>query len=354
MKIFKKISVYLTFSAILLLFVFGCKTPNTKDQVLPEILPKLKFLVISPNQDGIQDEEVIDITLKTSNYISYWEMQILNEKKELIKKKTSGGNIEELKKQLFLKKENVDFPKQITWDGKDINGQLQPDGKYFIKFIVLDNNKAVFDTEKIKLDYLYIDNGLPSAKYSIDNKIFSPNGDGNKDELKIKLSIKLDPMEIKYDELKGKDWNIDIMNNQEEVVKRIVYNDSAGVEKELIWNGTDNAGNKLKDGTYSLRINTKNKAGNYWKSEKETVVIDTQSNPISVSVSEGSFSPNSDGIKDTIKFTITAKNKEKIDSWKLSILSMTNSAEAFSFSGKTTLPDSLIWDGKDKKIRNFG
>jgi hypothetical protein len=191
---------------LVILFASSCK----KDLTLPDVALNQNYSVISPNRDGIQDKMTIKVKLTTKNYIRYWEMRIVDDDLQPLYVKKSLGDLENLKKKYFLKKENVFIPEQIVWDGKNSSNKVVPDGKYYIQFIVMDNNKNIIDTKTMGLRVIYVDTVKPSAECLVENTIFSPNGDGNKDSAMFSLTIAHDALEEKYPELQEKQWHFDI------------------------------------------------------------------------------------------------------------------------------------------------
>ena len=329
--------------SLILMILISCATVQ---EIPPEVKYQQNYLVISPNQDGIQEELILKSNFKTSNFISYWEMQILNDKKEIVYRNNSGEKLEDLQKKLFLKKENVVLPDEYKWDGKDSNGKLQPDGKYYVKFIVMDNKKTIIDTETVKLGVVYIDTKAPLTSVKESSKIFSPNGDGNKDQLDISLDIEPDSLETTYDELKGLDWYIDILNNQGITISQIKYNDTNGYKKSFIWDGKDNKGSLVNDGLYSLKVYATDKGGNYFEESITNIKVDTKVDPVELTVLDGIFSPNGDKNKDTIAFALQLQDKSNIDSWIFTIYNKTKKSVK-STNGTKNIPNSLIWDGKN-------
>ncbi len=339
---YKVIKNLLKLSSLLMILI-SCATIQ---EVPPDVKYQQNYLVISPNKDGIQEELVLKANFKTVNFIKYWEMQILNDKKEIIYKKNSGDKLEDLQKKLFLKKENIELPNEYTWNGKGSNGKTMPDGKYYIKFIVMDNKKNVENTETEKLGVVYIDTKAPIADVNIDNKIFSPNGDGNKDQINIALSITPDNLEQTYNELKGTEWYIDILNNQEEAINQIKYNDTDGYKNGFIWDGKASKGALVNDGFYSLKIYATDKGGNYFEESISNIKVDTKVDPVEITVLDGVFSPNGDKSKDTIAFSLQLQDKTNIDNWIFTVLNKANKSVK-SIKGTKNIPDSLTWDGKN-------
>jgi hypothetical protein len=80
-------------------------------------------------------------------------------------------------------REKYKYPKDITWDGRDLNGNFAPDGEYVYSTEAWDGYGNEGKSPKGKV---IIDNTPPSTTVSADYLLFSPNNDGRKDQLNIK------------------------------------------------------------------------------------------------------------------------------------------------------------------------
>jgi len=67
-------------------------------------------------------------------------------------------------------------------------GNIVSDGEYSFKFYAMDDNKNI-NNEGTTSGKVIIDNDKPEITSSITNTVFSPNDDGNKDNLIIDIDI---------------------------------------------------------------------------------------------------------------------------------------------------------------------
>ncbi|MBR0155628.1 MAG: hypothetical protein IJM22_06095, partial [Treponema sp.] len=144
---------------------------------------------------------------------------------------------------VFSKKEQSRVPSSIVWNGKTPDKKTLKDGTYSATLTTESANGSV---AKAAVPQLVIDTVAPSADLSLENKIFSPDGDGRKDELLIHSK----------NCSKEKLWTVVISDNGGKAVKeykfnKYINNSSSSVIK---WDGTDEAGNKVSDGTYSVAV----------------------------------------------------------------------------------------------------
>ncbi|HQB61118.1 MAG TPA: hypothetical protein PK899_05610, partial [Spirochaetota bacterium] len=104
---------------IMILLISGCK-----EKIPPEMIFSQNALAISPNNDGVMDELIIQSSVKTDNILVFWSMEILDEKGSVVYVKTEGGDLEKKKKMLFFgKNDYVKLPESVLWDGRDNNSK---------------------------------------------------------------------------------------------------------------------------------------------------------------------------------------------------------------------------------------
>ena len=131
--------------------------------------------------------------------------------------------------------------------------EFEDGSNYKIRFI--DDSQLVYDTS----DELFtIDNTYPTIEiYTIDNPVFSPNGDGVLDEVTI---------DLKFSE--EVDWSIEISDESGVVYS---WTGLSTNPNSRTWDGTDNTGEKV----YTVKITATDEAGNQIVDESKTITLDT-------------------------------------------------------------------------------
>ncbi len=333
----KKLLVIFIIFPFILISCLSDKTP-------PEVNYIQHNAVISPNGDGVQDELIFDINIKDTADVKYWKLEIFNDKKEMVKIFTSGGTLEEAKQKLFFKKGNVEIPPQIRWDGKDNSGKLLPDGKYTFRFIAMDGEKNVTPDNMI-IGTVIIKTDKPEVKAKIDDKLFSPNNDNNKDILYIDIDIIKAKVDNKVLDKDFKQiWTVDIINEKGEVVRSYQYTEKG--QYKIGWDGKDNQGNKVPDGKYQVKIYSTDNGGNYWEKIITNITVDTKATPVKVNASAEYFSPNGDNVKDSITLSYEIPVSEGLLNWTMDILNSKGDVVK-SYNG-TGMPKPITWNGKDE------
>ena len=126
-----------------------------------------KTLFISPNNDGIQDELVIPLSISEKRYISEWNLIILDSEGNTVRtignkeKRPETITVKNFFQSLFAKKEGVAVPESVMWNGILDSGEVASDGKYFYYVTATDDNGNV---GKTSLYEITVDNTEPAVE----------------------------------------------------------------------------------------------------------------------------------------------------------------------------------------------
>ena len=187
---------------------------------------------ISPNNDGIKDTVEIPVKITDSRYIKGFsfiiEDQSGNEVKRIENKEKRPENVglANFFQRLFYVEKGVDIPEKIRWDGIGDNGEVVSDGFYRFYMEAWDDNGNKSVTPKYGL---VVDNTPPQVEIDdIDpeQRIFSPNNDGNKDVL-----------EVKQNGSSEDSWKAVIKSSDGRVYKN--YSWEKDPPEDFTWNGKD-------------------------------------------------------------------------------------------------------------------
>lgn len=96
-------------------------------------------------------------------------------------------------------------------------------------------------------------------------RFFSPNGDGNRDVNRISITLRV-----------ADDATVDVVNLDGDRVKRLADNRAMQPYRplRLIWNGTDDAGARVSDGKYRLRVALRDEGRS--ATVQKTTTVDTR------------------------------------------------------------------------------
>jgi flagellar hook assembly protein FlgD/outer membrane protein OmpA-like peptidoglycan-associated protein len=221
-------------------------------------------------------------------------------------------------------------PFSFTWNGRDNRTQLVDDGQYSISLrgTYRNGNQPTAQAGPIT-----VDTEFPQASVSVPYKLFSPDGDGN-----------LDTLQFSQDDASTEDrWVGRILDSDGSVVERYTWR---GTPEDFTWRGRDDAGNRVDDGTYRYVLESEDAAGNRSTFRVSNIRIDTRPTPVSVSISRRAFSPNADGVADTLEIQIEPEVTESIVSWQLNIVG-SDGAMHRRYSGGSNIPETVSFSGRE-------
>ncbi|MCL2793499.1 MAG: gliding motility-associated C-terminal domain-containing protein [Spirochaetaceae bacterium] len=282
------------------------------------------FDAFSPNNDGIQD--VITFFPRAERYVGIerYSFVIVNNNNEIVFRQDGAERI----------------PERIIWDGRITVGNMAGriiEDRYTarIDVLYLNGNNPIAVTEPFVLDITF-----PAIEIEIDYTLFSPDGDGNRDFVTIRM---INPS---YED----EWNIIITDSNNNVVRSL---SQRGRPDNYIWDGRDQSGNIVRNGIYRFTVQSQDAAGNRTVRTINSIEVDTRLTQAIVSVESEGFSPNNDNYMDTIRFFLLHTNEVPVESWSLRIISSAGrTVRTFagaSVSGSIiSIPETIIWDGKSE------
>lgn len=232
-------------------------------------------------------------------------------------------------KEVYRKEGDGSLPANFTWNGLASDGTRCADGKYvaFLETKAANGSEANAQTQPFAIDTV-----APKIDLKAAYTLFSPDGDSKKDTLPVEVVDCTDDS-----------WTATIVDGKNTVVRTMTWN---GKVPSFAWDATDDAGNKVADGSYKLVFNAEDAAGNKSKAEINNIVVDTRPANAFVTAELDAFSPNGDGNRDVQTFTIRPSLNEGIESWKFDIVSADGKiVRSWSNADSANLPATITWNG---------
>ncbi len=311
-----------------------------KDEEPPKIDLEAKpgeVIYFSPNNDGEKDAMEIPLSITDKRYVTAWSCEIKDLEGKTVRTISNKIPLREMKdiksffKLLGKSKKAVEIPKVLRWDGRTDSGELAKDGKYTFVIKAEDDNKNLAKTKNF---VLVIDKKAPELELknpkTISDYIFSPDGDGNKDE-------------FKFDNKGSKEdlWLASISNKDGKIIRTIKVKNSK--LDTISWDGKNNEGLVVADGVYKYNIEAKDKAGNRTAKTLSNIIVDTNKPSINISIDKKAFSPK----LSSIEFSPSVPIKKGLTEWTIDVKD-DNSNIVKSFKGTAENIRDIKFDGKDK------
>ena len=192
-------------------------------------------------------------------------------------------------------------PQMIQWDGHDQNETVLPDGEYHATMsgIYRFGNRPTVDSEQFVLD-----NTPPDIDVTYRPKLFSPDNDGNDDDMTIGIAAS---------DLTGiEEWKLTVMNPTR-TREFISFGGKGNPTPSIVWNGISSEGELVESAEdYPVRItavdNVGNKIDKFVKPiEVDILVEKLDDGRLKIRISNIEFKPNSSQMTDS------DKNKKIID-----------------------------------------
>jgi flagellar hook assembly protein FlgD len=278
-----------------------------------EIILTASLPAFSPNGDKVQDTIKLTPVVKAGSAVKSYTLTVSD---------ASG-------KAVWTAADNHALPASFTWNGLGSDGIRCADGSYTASLRTTATNGAEAATST---QPFVIDTVVPTIDVTVPYTVFSPDGDKNKDTLPVTAKSSSEEK-----------WTGLILDSKGKTVRTYTWHGSV---PSFEWDGTDEAGNVVPNGTYTLSFSTQDAAGNKASAEITNITPDTRETKAYVTADFDAFSPNGDTIKDVQKFTIRTTLPEGIDSWSFSITSPEGKAvRQWSSKDSQNLPAVINWDG---------
>jgi outer membrane protein OmpA-like peptidoglycan-associated protein/flagellar hook assembly protein FlgD len=315
---------------------------GTYDKKPPKAVVEVADVYYSPNHDGVKDRARLDMDIKDNTMVFGWDLVIADESGRPVRT-YEAEDVRKIRKmtlgkyfnRVFSKKQEVEIPEFIEWDGEDAEGNVVPDGEYSYTLTVWDENNNTTVTEKGRL---VVDTVFPmvSMEPAYPDLLFSPNNDGAKDVLNLNIrNANIEPDDEVVITITDKNENL-------------VYQEKhrGKVPEQFVWDGTNQSGGVVEEGLYTITITAFDRAGNRTTSSVDGIIVKTRYERVSVSPVLRAFSPNGDGYLDINELKLFSSSNEGLLYWKLLVFDEDDRLVR-QYGGEKSIPESVSFDGKN-------
>lgn len=239
----------------------------------------------------------------------------------------------------------VELPESLAWDGTFLgspagtDGERVPDGDYVYQLSLVDETGELVRSAPRNVT---VDTQAPRIT-SVEPlaTIFSPNDDGVRDEVEIRADLSAEQQ-----------WIATFTDSSGSVVKTITYQNSSGIRSQdvrptaIVWGGTGESGAVVSEGTYSFTLQGIDRAGNSAAASVDAISLSLNSGDIELAASRTVFSPNDDGVNDSIELTTAVSEPAGIVSWSVVITPAERpEAPVRTYTGSGEPETTLSFDG---------
>ncbi|MCL2008207.1 MAG: OmpA family protein [Treponema sp.] len=317
-------------------------TVGFADNNPPRIIPEYPVPSwISPNNDGILDYLEFPISIIDERYVMEWTFEISDEggavvrtlRNREIRPETQG--VQNIIQRLLAVKSGVEVPPSLRWDGSLDSGGIAGDGRYSFIITAMDDSGNTSRTGPFEVNVRNTPPNIVLEPFTGDLNIFAPGGTGGRDNVSIG--------QTGSDEELWEAGIYDIMG-----VKLRNFDIQSGAPGEIVWDGTDDEGIIVPDGVYNYRISSTDRAGNTSSAALENIIVNTIRPLVGLTIADSHFSPNRDGVKDTMILNLSVPVTEGITGWELAIRDFSGAVRR-TYRGSATVPGRIEFDGYDEE-----
>jgi flagellar hook assembly protein FlgD/outer membrane protein OmpA-like peptidoglycan-associated protein len=285
-------------------FIVDTTAPSAKLTAPPD-------LILSPDGDGNYDTIVIE---QEGSVESAWNGVISD----------SAGNAV----RKFSWAESA--PGRVEWDGTDDTGAAVPDGVY--SYVLSGVDRAGNRFAGAPVSGIVVDTTERGFSLTLSEEFFSPNRDGVRDEVIIRTSVPGGEVPVS--------WRLRIRG---EDGADVISEDGRGaVPAEIRFSGLSESGAPLAETVYIVNMELRFSNGMI-RSMERSVVLDLTPPSVSLEIDNPVFSPDNDGVKDTVTGVFSSDEPTRFAG---SIWSEGGADPVVSAAGEVARdPVAITWNG---------
>jgi len=320
-------------------------------------------IYISPNGDHVQDSMALKLSVDDEqSTIAGWTFTIEDRSSGKIVRTITAtstppeklNSLKALRDGLLFTKKDVVLPDMLTWDGADDQGNPVPEGTYIVSFHAWD------DRGNINVNYdssvnVVVDRTPPVVNAWVlapeqlmkgdDPMIFSPDGDNSKDTIAFRVQGSVED-----------NWKYEVLNGNGIAVRTVELKERSA-PRDFIWDGTNDMGARVPDGSYQFRVSTRDAAGSEGSKvigtaidKSDWIVLDTSRPKVEIAAAKKAFSPRKEDDAGLNPLTFSLETTKNLISWK-EFVQDENGKMVLQLQGDATSqpPSTIAFKGVDAK-----
>ncbi len=267
---------------------------------------------ISPNNDGIQDSLHFPVEITDERYIMGYRLIIRNQDGDVIRsienveRRPESEGVRNVLDRLLSVTTGLPVPEELRWNGRTDDGARAEDGEYTFSVEAWDDNGNIGVSS---VHTVVVDTQAPVIELDPptgDGLIFSPSEESLQNSVEIGQTGSSEDL-----------WIGEIVNDQDHVVRTYEWSNTS--PDDFSWNGYDDNSEVVPDGVYSYRKWSQDRAGNSGSDGFTNIILNSEPTPVSLTISRSIFSPDDNGVNDTIRLVPDIGNTRGIRDWRLQV-----------------------------------
>jgi len=284
------------------------------DRVAPTVTATAPYALFSPDGDGRRDTLPVQ---QRSSAEARWEGRFLAADGRLVASRSWTGAASD-----------------FAWDGTDDSGKAAPDAVYSY---VVSARDAGGNSGTARIDGIRVDTRPTPAAIGLEARGFSPNGDGRSDELVLAPSVGLP------DGIAG--WSLTIRDPAGAAVRTFVGGGDTPLAGTIAWDGRTDGGVPAPDGPYGAELQVSYEKGNVAVARAAAPFdLDTTPPALAITAAPQPFSPDDDGVADTLSILYAPTDRSGIESWSIRVLDPQERL-FIDWSGRGAPAGAITWNG---------
>lgn len=270
------------------------------------------LVAFSPNESGVRDEINFHYRIGGARGLQRYEFVIEDEQGTAVVRRTG-----------------TELPESFPWDGRGARGTIS-EGTYRGRLTLeyRHGNRPVAHSDPILLDIT-----PPAVQAEAQYPVFSPDGDGRRDTVRIRQSS---------DRTEG--WIGRIVDGDGETVRRYTWNEQV---ESFVWDGTDEAGNTVPDGVYRYIVEGSDRAGNEGRAEIPVIEVDTVPARLIVTVDRRLIAPGvPEGVAEELSISTITSRTAGAEYRLVEILDDAGRNVRSFRSAVVQARETITWDGR--------
>ncbi len=334
--------------------VFAAGEPDDPEETVVDIPRQPRVYIAPENPDAEHTElqlhpEVVpapDRVIKAYELVIYDEGgdQVYSQEEEVVETRGFFGNLFNIGEVPQIDPQALE---RLTWDGTDYDGNFVPEGDYIYQLFVVDDEGRTFRTPPQSLT---VDNTPPTIDYiETPNRTFSPGVEGMRQELRIDQSGSREVQWIGQfldqdgNVVREYRWENPIQYDPENPQRQRPADDPAPEPFE--WDGRDDDGEIVPDGTYTYRLIGRDRPGNEAQEELTDLRVVTEEAEVRLRPTRDAFSPG--GNEPEVGFETEVTTPLDVVEWEFRVIDAETGETEYTDSGEGHPPDLLRWQGQD-------